>query len=333
MINVAGVRFKSAGKVYFFDPEELDVKVGQGVIVETARGMEYGTIAMPITPVREEDIMRPLKRIVRIADEKDIERHNENEKKKSRAMALCQQKIAKHGLEMKLIDVEYTFDNNKIVFYFTADGRVDFRELVKDLAGVFKMRIELRQIGVRDEAKMLGGVGSCGRGLCCATWLSDFEPVSIKMAKNQNLSLNPTKISGVCGRLMCCLKYENEIYQELRKGMPDVNEKIDTPEGFGKVIESDVLQGKVKVRLFTDELDDNGSYKLGTDIFTFKKDEITRQDKKEKKEKANKPRAQQQAQAQTQEAAAAEPAKKSRSRSRGRRRNNKGGKKENAAQS
>ena len=328
MINVAGVRFKSAGKVYFFDPAGLDVKIGQGVIVETARGMEYGTVAMAITPIREEDILHPLKKIVRIADEKDIERHNENEKKKSRAMAVCQQKIAKHGLEMKLIDVEYTFDNNKIVFYFTADGRVDFRELVKDLAGVFKMRIELRQIGVRDEAKMLGGVGSCGRGLCCATWLSDFEPVSIKMAKNQNLSLNPTKISGVCGRLMCCLKYENEIYQELRKGMPDVGEKIDTPEGFGKVIESDVLQGKVKVRLFTDEMDDNGTYKLGTDIFTFKKAEITRQDKKEKKEKPAKHQ-----QPQQQEPKAAEPARKGRSRSRGRRRKDRGGKKDHAAQS
>ena len=171
MINVAGVRFKSAGKVYFFDPGELEVQSGQGVIVETARGMEYGTVTMPITPIKEEDVTRPLKRIVRIADENDIARHNENEKKKAKAMAICQEKVQKHNLEMKLIDVEYTFDNNKIVFYFTADGRVDFRELVKDLASVFKMRIELRQIGVRDEAKMLGGVGSCGRGLCCASWL------------------------------------------------------------------------------------------------------------------------------------------------------------------
>ncbi|NLD11594.1 MAG: stage 0 sporulation family protein, partial [Clostridiales bacterium] len=203
MVKVVGVRFKNTGKVYYFDPEDLDIKTGEGVIVETARGMEYGTVTLDITEIKDEDVTKPLKKIVRIADEKDIKRHEENENKKAKAMEICQEKIRKHNLEMKLIDVEYTFDNNKVIFYFTAEGRVDFRELVKDLAGVFKMRIELRQIGVRDEAKMLGGVGSCGKGLCCATWLSDFEPVSIKMAKNQNLSLKPTKISGVCGRLMC----------------------------------------------------------------------------------------------------------------------------------
>ncbi|OLR56491.1 stage 0 sporulation protein [Hornefia porci] len=283
MVNVAGVRFKSTGKVYYFDPCDLDVQPGQGVIVETARGMEFGTVTMGITPIKEEDVTRPLKKIVRIAGEKDIARHEENEKKKSRAMKTCQEKIQKHHLEMKLIDVEYTFDNNKIIFYFTADGRVDFRELVKDLAGVFKMRIELRQIGVRDEAKMLGGVGSCGRGLCCATWLSDFQPVSIKMAKVQNLSLNPAKISGVCGRLMCCLKYENDVYSELRKGMPDVNERIETPEGLGKVIESDVLTGKIRVRIYTGEKDDTGADKLSADVYTYKKDEIERFDKKDRK--------------------------------------------------
>ncbi len=283
MVNVAGVRFKSTGKVYYFDPCDLDVQPGQGVIVETARGMEFGTVTMGITPIKEEDVTRPLKKIVRIAGEKDIARHEENEKKKSRAMKTCQEKIQKHHLEMKLIDVEYTFDNNKIIFYFTADGRVDFRELVKDLAGVFKMRIELRQIGVRDEAKMLGGVGSCGRGLCCATWLSDFQPVSIKMAKVQNLSLNPAKISGVCGRLMCCLKYENDVYSELRKGMPDVNERIETPEGLGKVVESDVLTGKIRVRIYTGEKDDTGADKLSADVYTYKKDEIGRFDKKDRK--------------------------------------------------
>ena len=328
MVTVIGVRFKTAGKVYYFDPGSYDLNIGDNVIVETARGTEFGEVSMANTEVEDSEIVAPLKPIIRIATKQDIIKHEENEKKKARAMELCQEKIDNRGLEMKLIDVEYTFDNSKVIFYFTADGRVDFRELVKDLAGVSKMRIELRQIGVRDEAKMLGGVGSCGRGLCCATWLSDFEPVSIKMAKNQNLSLNPTKISGVCGRLMCCLKYENEIYQELRKGMPDVGEKIDTPEGFGKVIESDVLQGKVKVRLFTDEMDDNGTYKLGTDIFTFKKAEITRQDKKEKKEKPAKHQ-----QPQQQEPKAAEPARKGRSRSRGRRRKDRGGKKDHAAQS
>ena len=225
MVRVAGVRFKNAGKVYYFDPDQFEVKLNDNVIVETARGLEFGTVTMEITEIKEDDVVQPLKKIVRIAGEEDEKRHEENEKKKSKALNLCQEKIEKHGLEMKLIDVEYTFDNNKIIFYFTADGRVDFRELVKDLASVFKMRIELRQIGVRDEAKMLGGIGSCGKSLCCSTWLSDFEPVSIKMAKVQNLSLNPTKISGICGRLMCCLKYENDVYMELRKGLPDHGEK------------------------------------------------------------------------------------------------------------
>ncbi|TDP50375.1 PSP1 domain-containing protein [Aminicella lysinilytica] len=279
MVKVVGVRFKNTGKVYYFDPEDLDIKTGEGVIVETARGMEYGTVTLDITEIKDEDVTKPLKKIVRIADEKDIKRHEENENKKAKAMEICQEKIRKHNLEMKLIDVEYTFDNNKVIFYFTAEGRVDFRELVKDLAGVFKMRIELRQIGVRDEAKMLGGVGSCGKGLCCATWLSDFEPVSIKMAKNQNLSLNPTKISGVCGRLMCCLKYENDIYSELRKGLPDVGDKVETEEGLGKVIEADVLQGKVRVRVYTGEVGDNGEDKMTSDVFTFTRDQVKKVDR------------------------------------------------------
>ncbi|MFR7990082.1 MAG: stage 0 sporulation family protein [Anaerovoracaceae bacterium] len=276
MIKVAGVRFKNAGKVYYFDPDQLEVKLHDNVIVETARGLEFGTVTMEVTEVRDEDVVQPLKKIIRIAGAEDIKHHEENEKKKARALKLCQEKINKHGLEMKLIDVEYTFDNNKIIFYFTADGRVDFRELVKDLASVFKMRIELRQIGVRDEAKMMGGIGSCGKSLCCSTWLSDFEPVSIKMAKVQNLSLNPNKISGICGRLMCCLKYENEVYMELRKGLPDNGEKVRTKDGMGKVVETNILGSKVKVRLYTGEKDDDGEEKLGTEIYTYKKEEIKR---------------------------------------------------------
>ena len=285
MVKVAGVKFKTAGKIYYFDPEELEVQLGDSVIVETARGMEFGMVAMEITEVDESEVVTPLKRIIRIADEKDHLQHEENLKKKKRAMDLCQEKIDKHGLVMKLIDVEYTFDNSKIVFYFTADGRVDFRELVKDLAGVFKMRIELRQIGVRDEAKMLGGIGSCGRDLCCHSWLSDFQPVSIKMAKVQNLSLNPSKISGICGRLMCCLKYENDIYMEFRKGMPDIGEKVRTPDGFGKVVDTNLLERDVKVRLYLDDKPKgrkdaaDGEEKLSDDIYTYKKEEIRRMDK------------------------------------------------------
>ena len=274
MVEVVGVRFKSSGKMYYFSPGELDIKEGEGVIVETARGMEYAEVYMARTMVKDDNIVKPLKSIVRIADSKDKKKHEENEAKKAEAMKLCQEKITKHGLEMKLIDVEFTFDNNKIVFYFTADGRIDFRELVKDLASVFRMRIELRQVGVRDEAKMLGGVGCCGRPLCCASWLSDFQPVSIKMAKNQNLSLNPTKISGICGRLMCCLNYENDVYCQMRKGMPDVNDVIETPKGMAKVVETDILKELVKARLFTGEKDDDGQEKLGSDIYEFTKDDI-----------------------------------------------------------
>ncbi|MCI7147731.1 MAG: stage 0 sporulation family protein [Candidatus Fimisoma sp.] len=295
MVKVAGVRFKTAGKVYYFDPDELDVKTGDSVIVETARGMEFGTVTMDVCDVDESEIVAPLKKIIRVANEKDHKQHIENVKKKERAMALCQEKIDKHGLVMKLIDVEYTFDNSKVVFYFTADGRVDFRELVKDLAGVFKMRIELRQIGVRDEAKMLGGIGSCGRALCCHSWLSDFEPVSIKMAKVQNLSLNPAKISGICGRLMCCLKYENDIYMEFRKGMPDVGESVKTPDGTAKVVDTNLLERTVKVRLFLDDKpkgknsEDNADQdeKLSTDIYTYKKEEIRRIDKHKDKKNVN----------------------------------------------
>ena len=282
MVEVVGVRFKVSGKMYYFSPGDLEINEGDGVIVETARGMEFATVYMAKTMVNDENIVKPLKSIVRIADEKDIKRHEENEARKAEAMKLCQEKITKHGLEMKLIDVEYTFDNNKIVFYFTADGRIDFRELVKDLAGVFRMRIELRQVGVRGEAKMLGGVGCCGRPLCCASWLADFQPVSIKMAKNQNLSLNPTKISGICGRLMCCLKYENDTYCQLRKGFPDVNEIVQTPEGRAKVVEADILRETVKVRIFTGEKDEDGQDKLGSDIVEFPKDKVKKAAKDKK---------------------------------------------------
>lgn len=284
MVTVAGVRFKKAGKIYYFDPADLQIEKGISVIVETARGMEFGTVTSGIKDVPEKEIVAPLKKIVRIADENDIIQNKENIVKKQRSLELCQEKINKHNLQMKLIDVEYTFDNSKIIFYFTADGRVDFRELVKDLAAVFKMRIELRQIGVRDEAKMVGGIGTCGKGLCCHTWLSEFEPVSIKMAKVQNLSLNPTKISGICGRLMCCLKYENEIYYELRKGMPDIGERIKTEDGIGIVYDTNILENKVKVRLILEEKTPDKPEKLSTDFYTYKKQQINRIDVKESRD-------------------------------------------------
>lgn len=276
MVKVASVRFKQAGKVYYFDPDGLDMKKGSNVIVETARGLEFGTLTEDIKEVEENEIVAPLKKIIRVADQKDVIQHRDNLKKKERALALCEEKIEKHNLVMKLIDVEHTFDNSKIIFYFTADGRVDFRELVKDLASVFKMRIELRQIGVRDEAKLVGGIGTCGKSLCCHNWLSEFEPVSIKMAKVQNLSLNPSKISGICGRLMCCLKFENDVYCELRKGMPEVNEKVMTPDGLALVIDSNILEYKVKVRLFQREEDSDKQDKLFPDIIIYTKDQIKR---------------------------------------------------------
>lgn len=285
MITVAGIRFKTAGKVYYFDPDNIDVKIGDNVIVETARGLEFGTVTMGPEEVDEKSIIQPLKKIIRIADDKDRRQHKENVERKEKAMAMCQEKVDKHGLEMKLIDVEYTFDNSKIIFYFTADGRVDFRELVKDLASVFKMRIELRQIGVRDEAKMMGGIGACGRSLCCNSWLAEFEPVSIKMAKVQNLSLNPTKISGICGRLMCCLKYENDIYMELRKGMPEVGEKVKTRDGFAKVIETNLLENKIKVRLIEEDSKNDSEIKLSSEVKCYKKEEIKRAYHNQKKDK------------------------------------------------
>ena len=282
MIKVVGVKFKEAGKLYYFSPGSLKVSKGDNVIVETARGLEFGTVTMEETEIKESEIVAPLKNIIRTATEKDRRKHKQNLGKKAEALRLCQEKIDAHKLEMKLIDVEYTFDNSKVVFYFTADGRVDFRELVKDLAAVFRMRIELRQIGVRDEAKMLGGVGNCGRGLCCSTWLADFEPVSIKMAKVQNLSLNPSKISGICGRLMCCLKFENEVYTHLKKGMPYTGERIKTPDGIAVVTDVNILENKIKTRLVLEEGDKKKDIeeKLSTEFYVYGKEEIKRMSKK-----------------------------------------------------
>ncbi|MDE6602648.1 MAG: stage 0 sporulation family protein [Lachnospiraceae bacterium] len=248
MVKVIGVRFRTAGKVYFFDPGKLEIKQGDHVIVETARGIEYGTVIGAPREVDNEKVVQPLKSVLRIANQKDDEQEASNRKKEKDAFKICLEKIRKHDLQMKLIDAEYTFDNNKVLFYFTADGRIDFRELVKDLASVFKTRIELRQIGVRDETKILGGIGICGRPLCCYTHLSEFAPVSIKMAKEQNLSLNPTKISGVCGRLMCCLKNEEETYEELNRKLPNVGDYVTTDDGLkGEVQSVNVLRQLVKV--------------------------------------------------------------------------------------
>ena len=248
MVNVIGVRFRRAGKVYFFDPAGYDIKQGDNVIVETARGIEYGSVVLGPRDVEDDKIIQPLKPVIRQATDEDNAVEKRNKEKEKEAFHICLEKIKKHNLEMKLIDCEYTFDNNKVLFYFTADGRIDFRELVKDLASVFKTRIELRQIGVRDETKVVGGIGICGRPLCCHTHLSEFAPVSIKMAKEQNLSLNPTKISGVCGRLMCCLKHEEEAYEELNSKLPGVGDFVTTKDNLkGEVQSVSVLKQLVKV--------------------------------------------------------------------------------------
>nr|WP_289038382.1 stage 0 sporulation family protein [uncultured Allobacillus sp.] len=249
MIEIIGVRFKKAGKIYYFDPGDLAITTDHCVIVETVRGIEYGDVVIANKRVDEEDVVLPLKKVIRIADEHDHQTVLENQKQTEEAFELCARKIHEHKLDMNLVDVEFTFDRNKIIFYFTADGRVDFRHLVKDLASVFKTRIELRQIGVRDEAKMLGGIGPCGRMLCCSTFLGDFEPVSIKMAKDQNLSLNPAKISGLCGRLMCCLKYENDMYEDAKRELPDIGERLNTAQGKGKVVGLNMLERLVQVEL------------------------------------------------------------------------------------
>ena len=252
MAVVIGVRFQESGKVYYFDPGEETCEKGESVIVETSRGVECGQVAMENTEVADDTIVQPLRKLVRKATREDLRRVEENQKKEKTAFQVCERKIAERGLEMKLVDVEYTFDNSKILFYFTADGRVDFRELVKDLASHFRTRIELRQIGVRDEAKMLGGIGICGRPFCCGSFLGGFQPVSIKMAKEQGLSLNPVKISGACGRLMCCLKYEQEAYQDLIKSTPKIGSLVSTADGKGTVVDQALLTRKVSVRLEKD---------------------------------------------------------------------------------
>lgn len=255
MTEVIGVRFKSVGKVYYFDPNSIKFELGGHVIVETVRGVECGEVVMENHEVDDSKIIKPLKAVMREATDKDLEHVEENSRKEKEAFRICLKKIAEHKLDMKLISVEYTFDNNKILFYFTADGRVDFRDLVKDLASVFRTRIELRQIGVRDEAKMMGGLGICGKPFCCNTFLGDFQPVSIKMAKEQSLSLNPTKISGTCGRLMCCLKFEHEAYVDLLKTTPKIGAYVKTPNGNGTVTAVTLLTGMLKVKL--DNAQDN----------------------------------------------------------------------------
>ena len=255
MSQVIGVRFKKAGKIYYFDPKDIEFQVGDGAIVETVRGMEFGEVVIARREVGEGEITKPLKQVHRKATEKDYKKLEENRQKEKQAFAICEEKIHKHKMDMKLINVEYTFDNNKIVFYFTADGRVDFRELVKDLASVFKTRIELRQIGVRDETKMIGGLGPCGRPACCAVFLGDFQPGSIKMAKEQNLSLSPTKISGLCGRLMCCLNYEHKYYEELSRVLPRAGGEVKTPDGKGTVLDTNALKQTVRVKVMHGEDD------------------------------------------------------------------------------
>ncbi|MEG1811207.1 MAG: stage 0 sporulation family protein [Clostridia bacterium] len=249
MKTVISVKFKDGGKVYYFDPGELDIQTGDGVIVETARGVEFADVVQGAHEVDDVQVVAALKRVERVADQTDRETRERNRAKEKEAYDICMDKITSHKLDMKLVDVEYTFNGSKVVFYFTADGRVDFRELVKDLASVFKTRIELRQIGVRDEAKMLGGLGSCGRPVCCQAFLADFQPVSIKMAKEQNLSLSPTKISGICGRLMCCLKYEQDCYESMRKQMPRVGRDVQSPDGEGVVLENNVITERTRIKL------------------------------------------------------------------------------------
>ncbi len=280
MAEVIGVRFKEVGKVYYFDPKDIELNVGDMVIVETARGIECGQVAIPNKNVDDEEIVHPLKPLIRKATDNDLAHVEENKKRQKEAFKICEKKIAEHNLDMNLVEVEYTFDNNKILFYFTADGRVDFRNLVKDLASVFRTRIELRQIGVRDEAKMLGGLGICGRPFCCHSFLGDFQPVSIKMAKEQGLSLSPVKISGTCGRLMCCLKYEQNAYTDLLKHTPKVGAIVKTPNGKGLVVENNLIAGTLKVKL------DSAPEDAAPTAFTVKdvrilKDGYIKMDKKE----------------------------------------------------
>lgn len=280
MTKVIGVRFRTAGKIYYFDPTRFEIKKGDHVIVETARGVEYGTVVGGIREVDDSKVVQPLKPVLRIATERDNEQEAANKGKEKEAFRICQEKIRKHGLDMKLIDAEYTFDNNKVLFYFTADGRIDFRQLVKDLAAIFKTRIELRQIGVRDETKILGGIGICGRQLCCHTYLSEFAPVSIKMAKEQNLSLNQTKISGVCGRLMCCLKNEQETYEALNKSLPGTGDTVTLPDGLQGIVHSvNVLRQRVKVIVEVNDEKEIQEYPVGELKFRSRKKKAKNTDK------------------------------------------------------
>ncbi len=278
MVDVAGIRFKKMGKIYYFDAGDLKLKCGQHVVVETSRGVEYGLVVIDKKSVEDNKIVPPLKKILRIATAEDDRTVEKNRDKEKEAFKICQEKIEKHKLDMKLIDVEYTFDHNKILFYFTADGRIDFRELVRDLAAVFKTRIELRQIGVRDEAKMLGGLGVCGRVLCCASYLGEFEPVSIKMVKEQNLSLNPTKISGTCGRLMCCLKNEQETYEALFKNVPGEGSLVNTPDGKGTITSVSAIKGIVSVAVEDGDVKEIRDYKL-KDVKVLKRSNAKRDEK------------------------------------------------------
>jgi cell fate regulator YaaT (PSP1 superfamily) len=288
MTKVIGVRFRTAGKIYYFSPGKYVIKKGDHVIVETARGVEYGTVVSEPSEIEDDKVVKPLKTVLRTSSTKDDEQEKANREKEKEAFKVCLEKIKKHGLDMKLIDAEYTFDNNKILFYFTADGRIDFRELVKDLAAVFKTRIELRQIGVRDETKIIGGYGICGRPLCCHSYLSDFVPVSIKMAKEQSLSLNPTKISGVCGRLMCCLKNEEDVYEELNRKMPGVGDFCIAKDGLsGEVSSVNILRQTLKILVDVDDEKEVHEYKL-EEIETIKK--------KQKKKNNNKKNSQEDAQ-------------------------------------
>ncbi|MCC8152237.1 MAG: stage 0 sporulation family protein [Lachnospiraceae bacterium] len=285
MIKIVGVRFRQAGKIYYFDPKDLPMERGSHVIVETARGIEYGTVILPPKEVTDEEVVKPLKAVIRMATPEDDRREERNRVREREAYLICQEKIEKHGLAMKLVQAEYTFDNNKLLFYFTADGRIDFRNLVKDLAGVFRTRIELRQIGDRDETKILGGVGICGRPLCCHTFLSEFAPVSIKMAKEQNLSLNPTKISGSCGRLMCCLKNEQDTYEYLNSRLPRMGERVTTADGLkGEVTGVSVLRQMVKVTVNTGEEKESREYHVSQLKFRGRRrkdqDRVSKEEKK-----------------------------------------------------
>jgi len=280
MIKVVGIRFKPAGKVYYFDPKNIKLNCGDCAIVETTRGLEFGEVAIAEKVIEDEEVVSPLREVMRAATKEDIKIHNENIEKAKEAFLCCAEKIKKHGLDMKLIDVEYTFDRNKVLFYFISDSRIDFRELVKELAATFKTRIELRQVGIRDQAKIVGGLGICGRALCCASCMGDFQPVSIKMAKEQGLTLNPTKISGTCGRLMCCLKYEQEAYEAAMKVVPAVGAYVDTPEGKGMVVANSLLRETVQVKIGDEE---------DTDIKTFAAADVkvSHRKKAEKKDVTN----------------------------------------------